>query len=84
MVVAVLERWLHFLGASGARKNYVASDLLLFAASAISVRDPRDNSGCLPGEGMRLLGSEQARFEPDDDDNCYTEFLENSFGDCHP
>ena len=70
-----------------AQAEELASELLLLQpvqGRATSVRVPRDNSGCLPGEGMQLLGSEQARFEPDDEDNCYTEFQENSFGDCHP
>ena len=59
-MVVFLRRYWH--------KKELTSEHLLFVASATSVPDPRDNSGCLPGEGMRLLGSEQARFEPDDDD----------------
>ena len=65
-------------------KKELASELLLLQPVQTLCVVPRGNSGCLPGEGMQLLGSDQARFEPDDDDNRYTEFRENSFGDCHP
>lgn len=61
-------------------KKELASELLLLQPVQPLCVVPRDNAGCLPGEGMASRGSKKARFEPDDD-NYYTVFLENIFGE---